>query len=251
MRKGKKKKKGKTKRRYRLRRQKKYTRVKRINKTRRQRGGEWKKTGMDGNEFIIDGLKQHLIDYGVEEEKIEYWGTKRTKSLNNLLTEIINKDTILEYIDNMITRSISVLHVSVYNGENKEYSLYEIGHINQEGEYSPRNTEGIREKFNPNAERPIDALKRGISEELGNKYSEKYRFMKGVPLYDIESPIIDFKDSHSYPGLLATYKTYRDEIFIPELSIDFPPSPGAVFKTEETYSNDEFKRFILWQWRKN
>ena len=74
--------------------------------------------------------------------------------------------------------------------------------------------------------------------------------MKGHHVYDIEKPVIISTDSRSYPGLPATYKTYREEVYMPELSVDHPPRSGP-FKTEERNDDGSFKRYIVWEWRRN
>jgi len=223
-----------------LRYKKRRIRRKKRRKTRRRKGGS----------LTVAALTQKLIDGGVPESKINTWGTGNTKSVNNLLKEIQNKDTALEYIDGMITRATNVVHVNVYDKEDKAFSLYEIGHIDANDVLRPvSRTEGIREKFNP-TEHPKDALKRGIREELGEKYSKSIRFMKGHHVYDIEKPVIISTDSRSYPGLPATYKTYREEVYMPELSVDHPPRSGP-FKTEERNDDGSFKRYIVWEWRRN
>ena len=89
-------------------------------------------------------------------------------------------------------------------------------------------------------ENPRDAVKRGIAEELGEKYSTNIRFFKGAPAMDIDKVDLKEEDSNSYPGLPARYRWYRDEAYIPNLTSDtlYPP-PGK--KQEKQFSHEELK----------
>ena len=248
----------------RKRRTKKIRRYKR-RKTRRKRGGS-----RTVNEAALEKLKTQLIEGGVPEVEINKWGTGGTKSLLKLFKEIQDKDSSLETYRNKIMRRVNILHVSIYNAvnEGKQFKLWEWKHLdlgsNGQLKLKVKNAEGIHEKFNPE-QTPLEALKRGIEEELGAEYSKNIKYKKGPPEFNIDKPQSTVKkSSHSYPGLPAEYKTYREEIEIPSLPVPFrkhvlphkadwdlgsADTIGA-FETTEYKEKGKIKRYILWQWRK-
>jgi len=217
-------------------------------RTRKKRGG---------NKIIVTPanptiLKQILVAGGVDQDKIVKW----QKQLDKLLEEMRNKETILiENNNNIIKRLVKAVDIKVYNDETKDYSLYELGHYNQNSNGEPgeetksRNNEGVLEKMMGD-EIPTIAIKRGIKEELGDKYSKNIRYLKGKPTFDIDIPDVKKSDSNSYPGLPAVYNWYHDEIFIPELTKNTFYNNHKVFFTKELKDDGTFKRWIKWEWRK-
>ena len=247
----------------RKRRTKKIRRYKR-RKTRRKRGGS-----RTVNEAALEKLKTQLIEGGVPEVEINKWGTGGTKSLLKLFKEIQDKDSSLETYRNKIMRRVNILHVSIYNAVDygTQFKLWEWKHLDLGSKglkLKVKNAEGIHEKFNPE-QTPLEALKRGIEEELGAEYSTNIKYKKGPPEFNIDKPQPTVKkSSHSYPGLPAEYKTYREEIEIPTLPVPFrkhvlphkadwdlgsADTIGA-FETTEYKEKGKIKRYILWQWRK-
>ena len=99
-------------------------------------------------------------------------------------------------------------------------------------------------------EKPQQALKRAITEELGPQYASNIRYMKGEPVFDIETAISEQQESYSYPGLPAQYNWFSEEIYIPKLTEDtLYNNPSKKFFTKELKADGSFKRFILWEWR--
>ena len=222
-------------------------------KSRKRRGR--KKRG--GNKTIpvpanIAVLEQILIEGGIPKSKIVTW----PKSLNKLLKEMRNSETILVEDQGKIKRIVDTVGVKIYNDETKGYTLYEIGHYNQDTDGLPhqetksRNNMGVLEKIMGN-ENPQAAMKRGITEELGQIYSDNIRYLKGQPVLNIEKAEIKEADSNSYPGLPAQYKWYWDEIFIPKLTEDTFYHHPKKFFTREIDDDGRFKRWILWEWKQN
>lgn len=216
-------------------------------RTRKKRGG---------NKIIVTPanptiLEQILVAGGVSQDKIAKW----PKTLDKLLEEMRNKETILIENNGKIKRLVKAVDIKVYNDEAKKYTLYELGHYNQDANGEPgketksRNNEGVLEKM-MGEEIPTTAMKRGIKEELGDEYSKNIRYLKGEPTFDIEIADVKKSDSNSYPGLPAAYNWYRDEVFIPELTKNTFYNNPKTFFTKELKDDGTFKRWIKWEWRR-
>jgi len=215
-------------------------------RTRKKRGG---------NKIIpptdVDNLEQILVNGGVSQDKIAKW----PKTLDKLLEEMRNKETILIENNGKIKRLVKAVDIKVYNDETKKYTLYELGHYNQDANGEPgeetksRNNEGVLEKM-MGEESPTTAMKRGIKEELGDEYSKNIRYLKGEPTFDIEIADVKKSDSNSYPGLPAAYNWYHDEIFIPELTKNTFYNNHKTFFIKELKDDGTFKRWIKWEWKK-
>jgi hypothetical protein len=196
-------------------------------------------------------LEQILVAGGVSQDKIAKW----PKTLDKLLEEMRNKETILIENNGKIKRLVKGVDIKVYNDETEGYSLYEVGHYNQNSNGEPgeetksRNNEGVLEKM-MGEESPTTAMKRGIKEELGDKYSKNIRYLKGHPTFDIDIADVKKSDSNSYPGLPAVYNWYRDAVFIPELTENTFYNNPKTFFTKELKDDGTFKRWIKWEWRR-
>jgi len=213
-----------------------------------------KKSG--GNKIIAPPanttiLEQILVAGSIPQDKIAQW----PKTLDKLLKEMRNKETILIEHNGKIKRLVKAVDIKVYNDETKGHSLYEVGHYNQNANGEPgeetksRNNEGVLEKM-MDKESPTTAMNRGIKEELGDKYSKNIRYLKGHPTFDIDIVNVKKSDSNSYPGLPAVYNWYRDEVFIPELTEDTFYNKPKTFFIKELKDDGTFKRWIKWEWRR-
>ena len=233
----------KSQRRKKSRKHKKY----RKRRTRKKYGGN-KIIAPPANPTI---LEQILVAGGVSQDKIAKW----PKTLDKLLEEMRNKETILIENNGKIKRLVKGVDIKVYNDETEGYSLYEVGHYNQNSNGEPgeetksRNNEGVLEKM-MGEESPTTAMKRGIKEELGDKYSKNIRYLKGHPTFDIDIADVKKSDSNSYPGLPAVYNWYRDAVFIPELTENTFYNNPKTFFTKELKDYGTFKRWIKWEWRR-
>lgn len=233
----------KSQRRKKSRKHKKY----RKRRTRKKYGGN-KIIAPPANTTI---LEQILVTSGIPQDKIAQW----PKTLDKLLKEMRNKETILIENNGKIKRLVKAVDIKVYNDETEGYSLYEVGHYNQNSNGEPgeetksRNNEGVLEKM-MGEESPTTAMKRGIKEELGDKYSKNIRYLKGHPTFDIDIADVKKSDSNSYPGLPAVYNWYRDEVFIPELTENTFYNNPKTFFTKELKDDGTFKRWIKWEWRR-
>ena len=233
----------KSQRRKKSRKHKKY----RKRRTRKKYGGN-KIIAPPANTTI---LEQILVTSGIPQDKIAQW----PKTLDKLLKEMRNKETILIENNGKIKRLVKAVDIKVYNDETEGYSLYEVGHYNQNSNGKPgeetksRNNEGVLEKM-MGEESPTTAMKRGIKEELGDKYSKNIRYLKGHPTFDIDIADVKKSDSNSYPGLPAVYNWYRDAVFIPELTENTFYNNPKTFFTKELKDDGTFKRWIKWEWRR-
>ena len=233
----------KSQRRKKSRKHKKY----RKRRTRKKYGGN-KIIAPPANKTI---LEQILVTSGIPQDKIAQW----PKTLDKLLKEMRNKETILIENNGKIKRLVKAVDIKVYNDETEGYSLYEVGHYNQNSNGKPgeetksRNNEGVLEKM-MGEESPTTAMKRGIKEELGDKYSKNIRYLKGHPTFDIDIADVKKSDSNSYPGLPAVYNWYRDAVFIPELTENTFYNNPKTFFTKELKDDGTFKRWIKWEWRR-
>ena len=233
----------KSQRRKKSRKHKKY----RKRRTRKKYGGN-KIIAPPANTTI---LEQILVTSGIPQDKIAQW----PKTLDKLLKEMRNKETILIENNGKIKRLVKAVDIKVYNDETEGYSLSEVGHYNQNSNGEPgeetksRNNEGVLEKM-MGEESPTTAMKRGIKEELGDKYSKNIRYLKGHPTFDIDIADVKKSDSNSYPGLPAVYNWYRDAVFIPELTENTFYNNPKTFFTKELKDDGTFKRWIKWEWRR-
>lgn len=225
------------------RRKSKTIKNKKKTRNRRKRGGNIKNIQKPQS---LNSLLTILANAGITEDMISKW----KKSPSKLFKEIQDKETKLVLINGKIKRLVDTVSIKIYDGPQKRFLLYEVGHYdNEKNKTKNRNNPDIREKMIEN-ENPREAIKRGISEELGNKYSKNIRFFKGSPTMDIDNANIEEEDSNSYPGLAAIYKWYNDEAYIPDLTNDTLYSNNDRFYWhKELNENGSFKRWIKWQWK--
>ena len=81
--------------------------------------------------------------------------------------------------------------------------------------------------------------------------------IRGLPMIRIaefdeeleKNPITDLVARATYPGLTTAYKFYTDYGYIPQLTIDHPPSKGA-FLLPEYNADKTIKRMVKWAWVK-
>ncbi len=226
-------KKHKSKRKYKRRKVKrKYTRKRKYIKRVKKGGGVIRPKN-------VEELQQKLNQYGISTDT---WNKESgNKSVEQLLKEIKNGDSILKEDNGSIYRNVRVANVIILTEDNK-YRLIEHSHLNKKGELvKERGNNVLSEKMEPN-ETFTSAIIRGVKEELGEKYSNNIMFL------DEEKSNVENieKSSYSYPGLKAMYSFYEKTIKIPLLTLDFPPPES--FVTEEKNRDGSFKRYIVWNW---
>jgi len=219
---------------------------------------------------------------------IDQWtGDGRAKTVEQLYKEIKNGESILKEINGKLQRQTESVAVQIFSGENKEYVLMEIAQYkppagerptlpwvptpgSDSGDEDIKKLEKVRYKVGmlekiENKDKqcegrllygctPLDirnsAVLRGIREELGEKYSRNFIHFKGFGKRDLEkNPITDLVARATYPGLTTAYKFYTDYGYIPQLTIDHPPSKGA-FLLPEYNADKTIKRMVKWAWVK-
>jgi len=221
---------------------------------------------------------------------INLWtGEGEIKTVGNLYKEIKNGESILKEINGTLLRETESVAVQIFSGENKEYVLMEIAQYKPPAGEIPlrpwvptpsaktddenikklekvRYKVGMLEKIeNEDKECETNILSgctllhikkktvlRGTCEELGEKYSRNFKHFKGFSERDLDSAAItELTERVTYPGLMTAYKFYTDYGYIPQLTIDYPPSNGA-FLLPERYKcgGTPIKRMVRWVWVK-
>ena len=177
----------------------------------------------------LNELKQQLQNSGVDVSK---WGTRQAKTLQHLLKEIKDGETILvKNNEGKLLRENIVGNAIIYyiSSEGKKYRLREEKQIFKDGRERQRALFHVSEKIKT-TEDPKEAMTRGIKEELGIK-SE-------INLTQIDTNI-ELLISPSYPGLQTQYILHKfetilnDEQFKPEGFIEEQPDKSTYFVWEE------------------
>lgn len=173
----------------------------------------------DMNE-LKDWLASHKIDFST-------WGSGAAKSLDDLLREVQKGDSKLQ----AAKRIVDVAVVIIKSGEKFL--------IESKQEFSDCRT---RDRHWPPSEKlQIDedaesAAERCLLEELGLR-NDQINSVKRM-----SQPIVEEKQSSSYPGLLTEYRLHVIEANVNGL-------PQREFKTrEEPFSNDQLVRWHTWKW---
>lgn len=228
--------KSKTKRKYkRINVKRKYTKKRKYKK-------RVKRVKKGGAKFIpknIEELQQKLIQYGIN---FNNWNiASGNKSVEQLLKEIKNGDCILIEENNNLYRSVKVANVTILS-DDEQYRLVEKAHLNQNREVVKERGNNVLSEKIETGETVLNAIVRGIKEELGEKYNKNIVFLNEESM-NVKN---EEKSSYSYPGLKALYTFYETSVKIPLLTQDYPPPQS--FVTEERNSDGSFKRYIEWEW---
>ena len=227
-------KKNKLKRRSKTRRQK-------IRKTKRKHKRKINRKNMKGG--VVPQTEEQLE--GILNENninLSKWKKKyNNKTVEDLLTEIKQGESILEKKEGSLYRSVNVAKVIVLS-DDEQYKLREAEHLDKNFlVVKERDNVYLSEKMKPD-EKFRAAIIRGVSEELGSQYSDDIEFL-GDEVIRVEK-----KSSHSYPGLMAMYMYYEGKIKIPSLTSDYPPPSSFLIREE---NGGIFKRYIRWEWVPN
>lgn len=173
-------------------------------------------------------LEELLNSYEIDTSN---WGTGNAKTIEHLLSEMINNEaTLVISEDGKLLKKTEVARASVYynNIDNgKLYRLVEDRQIFKDGRERRRNSKSraVFEKMQPN-EIPEQAMLRGIREELGVLGDITLTYIKTGEYYG---------DSISYPGLqsekiLYTFEAiFSKEQFNPDGYIEVQPDKTTYF----------------------
>lgn len=177
----------------------------------------------------IETLKSKLIEYSVPVEK---WGTGKSKHIDNLLDEIIEKECIVVDEGGYLVRYIEFVGIKIYYVD-KDDQLWILKEDRQEfhdGRVRRRNMpSSVSEKMKFGEDPAISAV-RGIKEELGVEI-EISQLTKRRDL--------DFNGgSISYPGLRAKYKGHQFICYFEEKQF----IPGGYIERQKDKST-----FFVWQ----
>lgn len=146
----------------------------------------------------VNDLMNYLTKFNVD---FSSWGTGKSKTINELFDEIVNKDCRLEEHSEYLIRLIEFVGVKIYYRKGEDvWFLKEDRQEFNDGRVRRRNLpSSVAEKM-ISGESPIVAAIRGIKEELGVEISSSQLTKKRDINYN--------GSSMSYPGLRTKYKGY-------------------------------------------
>jgi hypothetical protein len=184
----------------------------------------------NNNQFRnTDDLKNYLHEFSVP---FQYWGTGKSKTTEDLLKEIEDKDCILKEEDGLLIRYIEFVGVEIFykDKQNNVYRLKEDRQVFKDGRVRKRSLPvSVAEKMQTGEDALISAI-RGIKEELQIEV-EKSQLVK--------SDDIDFKGgSLSYPGLRTKYTGHKFKCELKEHQF----VPGGYVENQSTKST-----YFVWQ----
>jgi hypothetical protein len=184
----------------------------------------------NNNQFKqIEDFENYLHKFSIP---FQYWGTGKSKTTEDLLKEIENKDCILREEDGLLVRYIEFVGVEIFykDKQNNIYRLKEDRQVFKDGRVRKRNLPvSVAEKMQ-SGEDPLLSAVRGIKEELQIEI-EKSQLEK--------SDDIDFKGgSLSYPGLRTEYTGHKFKCELKEHQF----VPGGYVENQSTKST-----YFVWQ----
>jgi hypothetical protein len=179
-----------------------------------ERRGEFKR------EDVILLLERHNIPFAS-------WGQGHAKTLEHLLKELESGESVLEEDESgELLLKANIVDVEIFHTDRtgKRLKLVEEKQVFNDGRERKRDMPGVAEKMKP-GEKPEEAARRGILEELG------------INLRDVRyhSKNEDTLESFSYPGLKRSSVFYRFSAeldsgeFKPEGYTEVQPDKVATF----------------------
>lgn len=169
------------------------------------------------------------------------WGDGISKSLEQLLDEVDDGESLLTVEGGRALRSVRVVSVAV-RAPGSSRVLVEAKQTFPDGRERCRNVL-LAEKL-IGSEPPVAAARRGVSEELGSAFSSKGSLLAPERVVVDEDSLQTFVTSHpsavSYPGLPCRYTLTRVNATVAGLPwgpfSTTEPRPGGVLRTH-------------WEWR--
>eukprot|EP00322_Chrysochromulina_rotalis_P024594 CAMPEP_0115831712 /NCGR_PEP_ID=MMETSP0287-20121206/2281_1 /TAXON_ID=412157 /ORGANISM="Chrysochromulina rotalis, Strain UIO044" /LENGTH=363 /DNA_ID=CAMNT_0003285069 /DNA_START=124 /DNA_END=1215 /DNA_ORIENTATION=- len=156
------------------------------------------------------------------------WGKGSAKSISDLHAEIQGQECSLEVIDKRCFRIVSVVKMLIRPIEQTPSNYY--GPESHLVEYQQKMSDGrVREhngmpsKKMHDGESPIDAAKRGISEEFGDFIPEGAINV----LADTLTSWYELVESATYPTLRTQYRLHRVQVDVEGLPSSFLTSEGS------------------------
>lgn len=191
---------------------------------------KWVKLFEDFNENVsnIEGLKNKLSEYSIPFEK---WGQGKSKTIQHLIDELIEKECSLSDVSGTLTRYIEFVGIKIYFIDKDEniWFLKEDRQEFKDGRTRRRNMPtSVAEKMKSGEDPELSAI-RGIKEELGFIIEETQL---------IKRRDLQFNGgSLSYPGLTTKYKGHQFTCYINENQFE----PGGYVEKQKDKST-----FFTW-----
>lgn len=183
----------------------------------------------ESGQFDSEGdLRDFLISNGIP---VEEWGKGAAKTVAHLYKEILDKETVLSYIDGKLNRSIEFVSAQIfYDSPSGVLKLIEEKQVFKDGRVRSRHLESSVSEKMKSGEDPEESVIRGIEEELKIAISRDQLKKSGI--------IDEVEESNSYPGLLTRYNGYKYKIelrthqYRPEGYIEHQRDKSTYFKWE-------------------
>ena len=162
---------------------------------------------------------------------VDQWGKGSAKTVRHLYNEILEKESVLSYIDGKLIRSIEFVSAQIfYDSPGGVLKLVEEKQIFKDGRVRSRYLESsVSEKMKAD-EGPRNSIIRGIEEEL--------KISIAMDQIEANGNIDETEESNSYPGLLTRYNGYKYKIelrshqYRPEGYIEHQRDKSTYFKWE-------------------
>jgi hypothetical protein len=173
----------------------------------------------------IDLLRHHNISF-------ENWGKDSFKTINHLVKEIVEGESILSIEDNELFRKISIVFIDVcyIDVAGKIFKLIEEKQIFKDGRERKREfkEEGsVAEKLKSGEIADENVVRRAVAEELG---------IKNITNIINTGTKEDIHESESYPGLKTKIIKHFFKVqlnkqqFVPEGYMERQPDKNTYFK---------------------
>lgn len=145
-----------------------------------------------------------LQEHGVDPNR---FGVGSAKTLDHLLAEINEGETVLKVVDEGLMRLVTILGITVYaDVDGQRLRLVEDRQVFCDGRVRRRGIPtSLSEKIKEGESLP-QAIARALREEIG---CSKYTILTSNPIARIETV-----DSPSYPGLPTRYTKYEVDVLI-------------------------------------
>ncbi|MCX6721553.1 MAG: NUDIX domain-containing protein [Candidatus Staskawiczbacteria bacterium] len=183
----------------------------------------------DQSERVKNEVVALLAQYNIPTEK---WGTGSAKTLDHLVKEVVDGETVLEVDESgELVRKISVAFVDVYYDDattGKKLILVEEKQVFKDGRERRREPKAsLAEKIKPGETPDQDAVRRAIQEELG--------ISGPIPAAEKRREE-NTKETGSYPGLKMDAMEYyfdvelNSEQYNPEGYVEHQEDKDTYFK---------------------
>lgn len=177
-------------------------------------------------------LEQYLNNYEIP---IKKWGIGVSKTVNHLLNELNNGESIIEVSKEGLVRKEKGVALNIYYQDGKTLlKLFEIEQRFKDGRIKKRNlSTSIGEKMKP-GENPVIATGRALTEELGIENPQK--IIEDIKFITLENKPVA---SESFPGLFTQRKIHIADIYLSE-----------EYYKQEGYIERQPDKTTIFEWKK-